>query len=85
MWMHGPYAGGFSFFMIFLAIFLIFLLVFLAFRTRRGAFRGGCGGGPGRHKRLPHAIGARDLLDQRYARGEIDHEQYLRMKDALDS
>ncbi len=83
MWMHGPYAGGFSFFMIFPAIFLIFLLIFLV--TRRGEFRGGCGVVPGRHKRHPHAISARDLLDQRYARGEIDHEQYLRMKDALDS
>lgn len=82
MWMDGPYAEGFSFFMIFPAIFL---LIFLALCARRGAFRGGCGGAPGRHKRHPHAIGARDLLDQRYARGEIDHEQYLRMKDALDS
>lgn len=83
MWMHGPYAGGFSFFMIFPAIFLIFLLIFLV--ARRGAFRGGCGGALGRHKRHPHAISARDLLDQRYARGEIDHEQYLRIKDDLDS
>lgn len=86
MWMHEPFMGGFSFFMIFPVIFLIIFLLFLVRRVGRGGFHGGCGGMNVKHGRpmlRPQSSNARDLLDQRYVRGEIDHEQYLKMKEAL--
>ncbi|MBS4096066.1 MAG: hypothetical protein KGZ83_04420 [Sulfuricella sp.] len=85
MWMHGPYVGGFSFFMIFPAIFLLIFLLFVVFRVGRRGVHGGCAGMPGRHMRRAHSSNARDLLDQRYARGEIDDAQYLKMKESLAS
>jgi putative membrane protein len=32
----------------------------------------------------PHGAAAEDILDQRYARGEITREQYVQMKDDLN-
>lgn len=40
-------------------------------------------GGPGSSTGRPQASPARDLLDQRYARGEIDHDEYIRRRDEL--
>jgi putative membrane protein len=37
----------------------------------------GTGNGSGRVRR------ARDILDERYARGEIDREEYLRRRDYM--
>lgn len=77
--------GGFSFLMIFPAIFLIMFLLFFVLRFGRRGFRGGCGGGHGRHMQRLQSSNARDLLDQRFARGEIDDAQYLKMKETLAS
>lgn len=85
MWMHGPYAGGFSFFMIFPLIFLFFCLLFVVRRMGHRGFRGGCNGLPGGRMRRNSASSAREVLDQRYARGEIDDAQYLKMKEQLAS
>lgn len=83
MWMHGSHGGGF--FLVFPAIFLIVLLLWLALRVGRRGFRGGCSGLHGRPmRRQSQSHGAKELLDQRYARGDIDHEQYLKMKQALN-
>lgn len=71
------------FFLIIPALFLFGFVLFIVFRAGRGGFPGGRGGACGRPMRAHHGT-ARELLDQRYARGEIDHEQYLKMKDALD-
>lgn len=85
MWMHGPFMGGFSFFMIFPLIFLILFLLFMVRRFGYRGFQGGCGGRPTSHMRLANSNNARDLLDQRYARGDIDDAQYLKMKETLAS
>lgn len=37
-----------------------------------------------RRERSSEPPRSRDILDQRYARGEIDHETYERMKRELD-
>jgi len=68
---------------IFPLIFLVVLLVFL--------FRGGGGGGPmcgGRGMRengmREKEESAKEILDRRYARGEISQEEYQRMKKELE-
>ncbi len=50
-------------------VLLLVLVVWLLLRDRRGGSR--------RH------TSAREVLDQRYARGEIDREEYLRRLDDL--
>lgn len=75
MWIHEGW-GPFPWMWIFPVIFLIVLLLFL-FRT------GGlpmCGG------RDIQDVGpsAREILDRRYARGEINREEYQRMKQDLN-
>ncbi len=85
MWMHGPFMGRFSFLMIFSLVFLIIFLLFVVRRFGRGGFRGGSGPRYGLHPQRPQSGSARDLLDQRYARGEIDDAQYLKMKATLAS
>jgi putative membrane protein len=34
-------------------------------------------------QRAPQSPSAREVLDQRYARGEIDHDDYVRRRDEL--
>jgi len=79
--------GGFSFFMIFSVIFLIIFLFLVVRGFGRRGFHGGCGGMSGPHmRRADTGTGkAKDLLDQRYVRGEIDDAQYLKMKETLAS
>ena len=75
MWNYGPW-NGFPLMWIFPLLFLIVMVIFL--------FRSGglpmCGS-HGTHKREGSA---RELLDQRYARGEISREQYLQMKKDIE-
>lgn len=76
MWLHGPWEW-FPLMWIFPLIFLIVMLLFL--------FRGGGGpmcGGDGTHGRRDES--ARELLDRRYARGEISREEYQQMKKDLE-
>ena len=77
MWNYGPWSM-FPWMWIFPLIFLIVILIFL--------FRGGGGGWPmcgghGTHKREENA---RELLDRRYAGGEISREEYQQMKKDLE-
>ncbi|MDD4616033.1 MAG: SHOCT domain-containing protein [Alphaproteobacteria bacterium] len=74
MWLHESW-GCFPFMWIFPLIFLVLLLLFL--------FRGGqwpmCGW-RGMHEKKESA---KEILDRRYASGEINREEYLRMKQEL--
>ncbi len=78
MWPYGPW-GGFPWMWIFPLIFLIFLIVMLGFFFRGGSFPM-CGG----HEAQGKDTSARELLDQRYARGEISREEYQQMKKDLE-
>jgi len=75
MWNYGPW-GGFPWMWIFPLIFLIVMLIFL--------FRSGglpmCGG----HETHRREESARELLDRRYARGDISREDYQQMKKDLE-
>ena len=78
MWMYGPW-NWFPWMMIFPLLFLIFLIVMqvLVFR----------GGGPicGHHEthtKKDHS--AREILDQRYARGEINQQEYQQMRKDIE-
>lgn len=79
MWNYGPW-GGFPWMWIFPLIFLIVMLIFL--------FRGVGGGGwpmcGGHETRGSREESARELLDRRYARGEISREEYQQMKKDLE-
>ena len=80
MWLHGPW-GWFPrmwIFPVFPLLFLVFLLIFVF----RGAAGGSMCGGFRMHKREGSA---REILDQRYARGELSQEDYQRMKKDLES
>ena len=75
MWNYGPW-NGFPLMWIFPMIFLIVALLFI-FRM----------GGPplcgGRNTRESEPT-AREILDRRFARGEISREEYLQMKKDLE-
>ena len=83
MWpSYGPW-GWFPFMWIFPLTFLVVLLVFL--------FRGESGSGPMCGRRGMRENGkrekeesAREILDRRYARGEISREEYRQMKEELE-
>ncbi len=74
MWPYGPW-GWFPLMWIFPLIFLVVMLLFL--------FRGG---GPmcGWRGTRDREESAREILDRRYARGEISQEEYQRMKKELE-
>jgi putative membrane protein len=83
MWLHGPLFGGFPLFLMLLAVPVVLLLLVRARRGLRGSRRGACGPGLSGPGARPPGSDARALLDQRYARGELDREQYLKMKEDL--
>lgn len=56
------------------------ILGFFVFRPRFHGGRAGAAWGA-----LPRPEGARGILDERLARGEIDEEEYLRRRSVLDS
>ncbi|KFB73504.1 MAG: hypothetical protein AW09_001240 [Candidatus Accumulibacter phosphatis] len=58
---------------------LIFLAVMLVFLFRSGALP--MFGGRGMREKEERA---REIIDRRYARGEIDQEEYQRMKKDLE-
>ena len=84
MWPYGPW-GWFPLMWIFPLIFLIVLLVFL---FRGGGGGGGwpmCGGWGMRDRGMRDTEeSAKEILDRRYARGEISREEYQRMKKELE-
>ena len=75
MWNNGPW-GGFPWMWIFPLIFLIVLLI-LFFR------RGGSPMGDN-HDVHGKAESVRELLDRRYARGEITREEYQQIKNDFE-
>ncbi len=78
-----PYWGPhfFGWMWIFPAIFLVVCLVFLFTFLSRGP---GCWWNPNRHGRNT-AESARDILDRRFASGELNKEQYEEMKRSISA
>ncbi|MDA8258541.1 MAG: SHOCT domain-containing protein [Betaproteobacteria bacterium] len=80
MWNYGPWSM-FPWMWIFPLTFLIVMLIFL-FRGGGGAM---CGGwGMRENGRREKEESAKDILDRRYARGEISREEYQQMKKDLE-
>jgi putative membrane protein len=61
-------------------IFLIVVLAAAIWAASSFSSRGGWGSPPPRIDKTP-----RQILDERFARGEIDEEEYRRRRDALNS
>lgn len=76
MWWDGQWYG-FPWMWIFPLIFLA-VLVLILFRGCGWAMRGA-------HRRQDREETAREILDRRYARGEISREELQRMRKDLDS
>lgn len=76
MWLHGPWEATFPLMWIFPLIFVVVMLVFI-FRATGGSR--GSGGGSGDRQ-----DSAREILDQRYARGEVSRDDYLRMRKDIE-
>jgi putative membrane protein len=75
MWNNGLWSG-FPWMWIFPLFFFVVVLFFIFFR----------GGMPmcGDHRTRGPKENAREILDQRYARGEIGQEEYQRIKKELE-
>lgn len=72
MWTYGQW-GGFPWMWIFPLVFFVAILVFIF----RGIGLPMCGR---HHVHAQREDSAREILDQRYARGEINQEEYYRIK-----
>lgn len=72
MWGGG---GGMWFGPLWMIVWLVVLVAVIVVLVR---WVGGIGGGADRSGR-----GARDILDDRYARGEIDREEYMKRKQDI--
>ena len=72
--------AGFGFWWIFPVVFGLLWLSFIVLLVRRG--RWGWHGGPGQPW---HATDASSVLRERFARGEIDVEEYQRRLRVLDN
>ncbi|MFO7645022.1 MAG: SHOCT domain-containing protein [Desulfosarcina sp.] len=77
MWLHGPW----EWFPLVWIFPLIFLVVILLIVLRGGGWR--IGGGRGMQTQ-DRQESAREILDRRYASGEINREEYLQMKKDLE-
>jgi putative membrane protein len=75
MWWDGPWYG-FHWMWIFPVVFLLLCAVFL-FRGPGWLMHGG-------HGRNHREESAREILDRRYAGGEISREEYQRMRKDLE-
>jgi len=67
---------GFGFMWIFPVIFLVVFIFFM-----RGMFGSGSGGNS--ENNAPRSESAREILDKRFAKGEINKEEYAEMKQSL--
>jgi putative membrane protein len=74
---------GFGFFGLLLMVLFWGGLIFGAVWLVRALFQGGMSQTSGMRPERP--IGARETLDQRYARGEISRDEYETMRRDLDS
>lgn len=75
MWMHGHYSW-FPLMWVFPLIF-VFLMYRIVFRGKRGSM---CG----RHHKHEAHIGLHEILNRRYAKGEISQDEYQRMKKEIE-
>ncbi|WP_308387988.1 SHOCT domain-containing protein [Acidithiobacillus sp. AMEEHan] len=82
MWVENGWGWGMPWMWLFPLFFLVLILVFLVFMMR-----GGMGGGPvcgGSHKTPRTGETPREVLDRRYAKGEITREEYQQMREDLE-
>ena len=79
-WGPGGWGGGMWFGPLFMVlVFVAFIAIVVAI------VRWFAGAGSAANRESPHTPSAKDILDQRFARGEIDAADYEARKRALDN
>lgn len=79
--MYAADVSNFSLWWLFLLVMIAFC--FLMMRGRKGSMMCGFGSRDEDRHRINVSDSARDILDKRYARGEIDKEEYQEKKRIL--
>ncbi|ALP50912.1 amino acid acetyltransferase [Corynebacterium glutamicum] len=84
---NGDHMGGWGMGMGWLVLALLVLGIVVLIMIMVGIFRGGIGRGPGGDDRAqgPERNRVRDMLDGRYARGEIDATEYDEKRRRLEN
>ena len=77
-------ADGYNFSLLWLFPLVMVVLCFLIMRGRKGSMMCGCGSGAENNQPENSHDSAGDILDKRYARGEIDKEEYEQKKRFLN-
>ncbi len=72
--MHGYYSWGMEFGWLFMIIFWALVIIVTVLLVRK------FGAGSGRREKDESAL---DILQKRYAKGELSHEEYLKARDEL--
>jgi putative membrane protein len=75
--MMGGSTGGWMWVWLVLVVVGLLIIGYVGVRLAQGRARSSSAGSD------PSGSSARRILDQRYARGEIDEEEYLRRRDML--
>ena len=77
---YGPMMGGYGFGAFHMIIWVVILIAIVAFFVwlMRSAT------GPGMHHMLPRRSSGLDVLEERYARGEVNRDEYLQKKKDIN-
>ena len=85
MYGHG-YGYGMGFFWwIGPLLFIIFLVALMALLFRRGGMHRAHCPVCGQHSHHDEPVSAKEILERRYARGEIGRDEYLKIKEDLEA
>jgi putative membrane protein len=77
-WGYGDYGYGFgAFHMVIWVVILIAIVAFVVWLVRSTT-------GPGMHPMPPRRSSGLDVLEERYARGEINRDEYLQKKKDIN-
>ncbi|MFI5305022.1 MAG: SHOCT domain-containing protein [Nitrospiria bacterium] len=84
MYSHG-YGIGFFWWLIPLLFFLFFIFMAALFFRRGGMFRMMCPVCGHHYRHYDESLSAKEILEKRYARGEIGREEYQKIKEDLEA
>lgn len=87
MWGYGPMMGGYGFGLfggLLQIIFFVFIIWAIVSLFRYGRYMGGCGPMRGYDHKHGGSENALEILKNRYAKGEINKDEFEKMKKDLE-